>query len=49
MIEDALVERTFPSAHVGTVVQFERLGYFCVDRDTKIHRGNVCVYVDLLL
>ncbi|KAL5471236.1 hypothetical protein EMCRGX_G029331 [Ephydatia muelleri] len=41
VIEGALVERTFQNAHVGTVVQFERLGYFCVDRDTKRHLDNL--------
>lgn len=34
VIEGGLVERSFQNIHVGTVVQFERLGYFCVDRDT---------------
>ena len=37
------MERTFQNARVGTVVQFERLGYFCVDRDTKRHQDNVCL------
>ncbi len=34
-VVSAFVERSLASAKVGDTVQFERLGYFCVDRDSK--------------
>ena len=42
VIPDALVERSVQNSCVGTVFQFERLGYFCVDKD--IHQHNVCPF-----
>ena len=31
-----MVEPSLKSAQVGTVFQFERLGYFCVDKDSSV-------------
>jgi glutaminyl-tRNA synthetase len=33
-VDDALLEPSLAHLRVGTTVQFERLGYFCVDRDS---------------
>ncbi len=33
--EDALVDAHGAAAAVGTVFQFERVGYFCVDPDSR--------------
>ena len=35
MITDAKLEPSLASAQVGDRYQFERLGYFCVDLDSK--------------
>jgi glutaminyl-tRNA synthetase len=35
VIDEALVEPSVVGAEVGTCYQFERLGYFCVDRDSS--------------
>ena len=35
VLKDALVERAAASQPVGETVQFERLGYFCADPDSK--------------
>jgi glutaminyl-tRNA synthetase len=34
VLTDAFVERAAAHAEVGVTMQFERLGYFCLDRDT---------------
>ncbi len=34
-VVSAFVERSLAGAKVGDTMQFERLGYFCVDRDSK--------------
>ena len=34
VVADARLEPTLGQMAVGTMVQFERLGYFCVDRDS---------------
>ena len=38
VVTDALVEPSVASAEPGTRVQFERLGYFCVDPDSRAGR-----------
>ena len=35
VLNDCLVEPSLADAQAGSRVQFERLGYFCVDRDTR--------------
>ena len=35
VLSDCMLERSLGDVPVGTTVQFERLGYFCVDPDTK--------------
>ena len=34
VLSDCMMERSLGDVPVGTTVQFERLGYFCVDPDT---------------
>ncbi|MFN8062704.1 MAG: hypothetical protein U0Q12_26365, partial [Vicinamibacterales bacterium] len=38
VVPRALVEPSLASAEAGAVVQFERLGYFCVDLDSRPER-----------
>jgi glutaminyl-tRNA synthetase len=38
VLEDCLVERALAELPVGETVQFERLGYFCPDPDSRPER-----------